>query len=143
MHNKNAHKYIGSEREKRCTKKKRIMWNKIFRRGESIRLNDFHAKVSPFARVTKECEDQSLSDNMFEKIVGEKKKTVTHEINNNRFLRGGVWLFCLKNNFRCLNNTTLIFTTFKHRYWNKITKRASHINKIKIYCCYNLTNCRA
>ena len=50
------------------------MWNKIFRRGESIRLNDFHAEVSPFARVTKECEDQSLSDNMFEKIVGEKKK---------------------------------------------------------------------
>ena len=74
MHNKNAHKYIGSERGKRCTKKKRTMWNKIFRRGESIRLNDFHAEVSPFDRVTKECEDQSLSDNMFEKIVGEKKK---------------------------------------------------------------------
>ena len=36
--------------------------------------------------VTKECEDQSLSDNMFEKIVGEKKNSTILEINNNRIL---------------------------------------------------------
>ena len=39
--------FIRSERGKRGTKKRRIKWNKIFRRSES-----------PFSRVTKECEEE-------------------------------------------------------------------------------------
>ena len=76
---------------------------------------------------------KSASPNLFKRILGFKmgsygKLLLRNVISGfkNSFL-GSVWYCCLNNSFYCLNNTTLIFTTFFHlcvfsQHLNNVTR---------------------